>query len=136
VLPFSNLSPDPETNFLGYSLADAVAGKLGGLRLPQLIPLSTVHRPTNQTPDPQQAAAQLNADLFVHGSYLREDGRLRLTVILTEMPARHALWQETFDLRYGKLMTVHEQVAERVVAALHPRLTGAPSRPLAANSAE
>jgi DNA-binding winged helix-turn-helix (wHTH) protein/TolB-like protein len=135
VLPLSNLRPDPETNFLGYSLADAVAGKLGSLRTPQIIPLSTVYRPTNQTPDPQQAAAQLSADLLVHGSYLMEDDRLRVTAVLTEMPARHALWQETLDLRYDKLMTVHEQVARRVVTALNVRLTDAESRRLAADAA-
>jgi DNA-binding winged helix-turn-helix (wHTH) protein/TolB-like protein len=128
VLPFINLKPDPETDFLGYSLADAVAGKLGELRTPQLIPLSTVSRPAGQTPDPQQAAAQLNADLLVHGSYLKEDDRLRVTFTLIEMPARHALWPETFDLPYDKLMKVHEQVALRVVTALCVRLTDGPRR--------
>ena len=125
VLPFVNQKPDPETNFLGYALANVIAAKLSSVRTPGLMPISTVYRPTNQTPDPQQASEQLNVDLLLHGTYLREDGNLRVTASLIEIPSRHEVWQDTFDLKDDKLMLLQEQVARRVIVALHLNLTDA-----------
>ncbi|MFN7929652.1 MAG: winged helix-turn-helix domain-containing protein [Blastocatellia bacterium] len=123
VLPFANQKPDVETNFLGYALANVIAAKLSSVHTPQLLPLSTVYRPTNQTPDPQLASGQLNVDLLLHGTYLREDGKLRITAILSEIPSRHVVWQETFDLADEKLMQLQEDVARQICTALQLTLS-------------
>lgn len=123
VLPFANQKPDPETNFLGYALANVIAAKLSSVHTPQLSPLSTVYRPTNQTPDPQLASGQLMVDLLLHGTYLKEDDTLRVTAILTEIPSRRVVWQETFDLPDDKLMRLQEDVARQVCTALQLKLS-------------
>jgi eukaryotic-like serine/threonine-protein kinase len=62
VLPFHNLREDPQTDFLGFSLADAVITKLAYISALTVRPSSSVERYRNQTIDPQKVAADLNGN--------------------------------------------------------------------------
>lgn len=135
VLPLNNLKPDLQTDYLSYALSEAIMTKLGSVRLPDLMLVSTVYHPSNQTPDPHQAAAQLQTDLLLAGNYLKQGDGLQITVRLIETASRQVQWQETFDIREEPLPQVLDQAARRVMTALGARLTAAQARLLEADLA-
>jgi serine/threonine-protein kinase len=75
VLPFRNIRPDPSTDFLGFSLADAVIAKLGSIRSLSVRPSSVVERYRNQEIDPKVAARSLQVDTLLTGTYISEAGQ-------------------------------------------------------------
>ncbi|MBX7222890.1 MAG: protein kinase [Blastocatellia bacterium] len=123
ILPFHNLKPDPETNFLGFSLADAVITKLGYVRELTVRPSSAVDRYRNQMADPQKVGTELSVNTVLTGSYLKDGNDLRITAQLVDVEKNSILWRDTLDLKYEKLLTVQDRVAEEIVKGLKLNLS-------------
>ena len=79
VLPFSNLKPEAETDFISYSLADAVIARLGGVGTISVRPSLSVRKYTERAIDLKQVAAALKVDTLLTGKLF--EGRRE--------PARH-----------------------------------------------
>ena len=77
ILPFRNLKQDPQTDFLGFSLADAVITKLGYIRALTVRPSSSVDKYRNQTIDPQKVATDLNVDTLLTGTFIKDGDDLK-----------------------------------------------------------
>ncbi len=123
VLPFINLKPDAETDFLSFSLADAIIARLGTIRALDVRAASTVYKYRNQMPALRQAAAELNVSLIITGSYLKEGSLLRVTPQMLDVGTNETLYQESFEIQYDRLTAVQERVAGQVVSALHVSLS-------------
>jgi serine/threonine protein kinase/Tfp pilus assembly protein PilF len=123
ILPFRNIKPDPATDFLGFSLADAVITKLGYISSVTVIPSSAIEEYRNRTIDPRQAAAALSVDTLLMGSYVKDGNDLRITAQLIDVKPLKILWRDTIDLAYGKLLTVDDRVAEKIISGLELTLT-------------
>ena len=123
VLPFQNLRTDPQTDFLGFSLADAITTKLGLVKELIVRPSSSVDKFRNQSASPQTAAGELHVDTLLTGTYLRDGDDLRITAQLIDVKPDKILWQDTIDLKYDRLLTVQDTVAERVLNGLEVRLS-------------
>lgn len=131
ILPFRNLKPDPETDFLGFSLADAVITKLGYVQNLVVRPSSYVEKYRNQVIDPQQTARELNVDTLLTGSFLCDGKDLRITVQLVDVTSNTSLWQDTIDVKYERLLTVQDLVAQQLISELRLQLTPGESERLA-----
>jgi serine/threonine protein kinase/tetratricopeptide (TPR) repeat protein len=127
VLPFLSIRPDPATEFLGFSLADAVITKLGYVSALTVRPSSAIEKYRNRTIDPRQAGAALNVDSLLTGSYVKEGNDLRITVQLIDVKLLNILWRDTIDIRYSNLLTVDDSVAEKIISGLELGLTPAES---------
>lgn len=125
VLPLVNLQPDVETDFLGYSLADALNAKLSQIHLFETRPTSVVSKYRDRTTDLARVAAELNVKLLVTGRYRKEGEELRVHAELVEAPQMRTLFEDEFVARYEQLSTLHEQVARRLISELNLNLTGA-----------
>ncbi|MBV8672658.1 MAG: winged helix-turn-helix domain-containing protein [Acidobacteriaceae bacterium] len=125
VLPFQNLQQDPNTDFLGYSLADAVITKLGYVSELSVRPSYAVQKYRSQVIDIPKAAADLNVDTLLTGTYLRDDDELRIACQLIDVKTENLLWKGSFDLKYDKLLSVQDTVASQVIEGL--QLTLSPS---------
>jgi TolB-like protein len=123
ILPFRNLRPDPETDFLGFSLADAVITKFGYISSITIRPSSAVYRFRNQVIDPAHAGAELNVDALLAGSYLKDGDVLRINTQLIDVKQDRVLWQNSMDLRYEKLFTVQDRVARQIISGLELNLS-------------
>jgi TolB-like protein/Flp pilus assembly protein TadD len=123
ILPFQNLKPDPATDFLGFSLADAVITKLGYVRALTLRPSSAVDKYRNRTIDPQRVAAELKVDTLLTGSFVKDGDDLRITTQLIDAMADKILWQDTIDLKYDKLLTVQDRVSQQIIKGLELNLS-------------
>ncbi len=122
VLPFRNLRPDPNTDFLGFSLADEVIAKLGYVKALTVRPASAINRYRDGPTDLRKAAASLNAGMLLTGTYLKDGDDLRITARLIGFHPDAVLWQNTLNVKYDKLLTVQDRVAKMIIQGLALRL--------------
>lgn len=123
ILPFRNVRPDPSTDFLGFSLADAVITKLGYVDAFTVRPSSAIEKYRNQAIDPQKVAAELKVDTLLTGSFIKEGSELRINAQLIDVKGNQMLWQDTIDLKYDKLLTVQDRVAQSLIRGLELKLS-------------
>jgi TolB-like protein len=127
VLPFRILRPDPETDFLAFSLADAIATSL--TRFGSLIVRSSAvaARFGSEAPDLKAVAAEADVDRVVLGTVLRSGDQLRTTSQLVEAPSGTLLTSLEILSSLGDLFRLQDNIARRVVGALSIPLSGAAS---------
>lgn len=123
ILPFQNLRPDPDSDFLGFSLADAVITKLDYVQSLTVRPSTAVQKYRNQVIDIPKVAADLNVDTLLTGTFIREGDELRITYQLIEAKTDKILGRGTIDLRYEKLLTVQDNVAQQIIKELAIKLS-------------
>jgi len=86
VLPFRVLRPDPETDFLAFSLPDAIATSLSGIGSLIVRSSTTAARFAAEAPDLKALAAEADVDRVVIGTLLRSGDQLRAVAQLVEAP--------------------------------------------------
>ncbi len=123
VLPFQNLQDDANTDFLGFSLADAIITKLGYVSELNVRPSYSIQRYKKQPIDIPKVAADLNVNTLLVGTFLREGDNLRIACQLIDIPTENLLWKGAFDLKYDKLLTVQDQVAQQIIRGLELTLS-------------
>ena len=126
VLPFRVLRPDPETDFLAFSLPDAIATSLSGIGSLVVRSSVTAARFVGETPDLRVLAAEADVDRVVTGTLLRSGDQLRAAVQLVEAPAGTLLTSHTVQASLGDLFRLQDDIARRVVEALALPLGGVP----------
>src|SRR6185369_9857208 len=112
ILPFRNLKQDEASDFLGFSLADAVITKLGYVKTLTVRPSSAVEKYRNRMIDIGQVGAELKVDTLLAGNFIREGDDIRITSQLIGVKDQNILWKGTFDLKYDKLLAVQDHVAQ------------------------
>src|SRR5205814_10030232 len=127
VLPFRVLRPDPETDFLAFSLPDAIATSLSGIGSLVLRSSAVAARFTGEAPDLKALAADADVDRVVMGTLLRSGDQLRAAAQLVEAPGGTLLTSHTVQSSLGDLFQLQDDIARRVVEALPLPLTGAAS---------
>ncbi|HUG53435.1 MAG TPA: protein kinase [Vicinamibacteria bacterium] len=123
VLPFRNLSGDPQADFYEFSLADALITELAQVRSVVVRPSSYVAAYAGLTPDPQQVGEDLAVQAVLAGSFFRAPDRMRVTAQLVATATGEILWSDKVDVPAQDLITVQDRLAERVVAGLKVSLT-------------
>ena len=104
-------------------MADAVSNRLSHIRTLMVRPSSYVQKYGSQEVDPQLVARELNVDKLVTGSFLRDGDDLRVTAQLIDIKESKVLWDETIDVKYDKLLTMEDRVAEQIIKGLRLNLS-------------
>ena len=130
VLPFRLLRPDPELDFLGYSLADVIATSLSSLE--SLIVRSSLAavRFASDVPDLPAIARELDVDVVLTGTLLRAGDELRASVQLVEAPAGTLIWSDTSQAPVGDFFRLQDDLSRRIVESLALPLSGRERRAL------
>jgi serine/threonine protein kinase/tetratricopeptide (TPR) repeat protein len=126
VLPFRVLRPDPETDFLAFSLPDAIATSLSGIGSLVLRSSAVAARIAGETPDLKALAAEADVDRVVMGTLLRVGDQLRASAQLVEAPSGTLLTAHTVQSSLGDLFRLQDEIAGRVAEALALPLGGGP----------
>jgi serine/threonine protein kinase/tetratricopeptide (TPR) repeat protein len=130
VLPFRILRPDPETDFLAFSLPDAITTSLSGTGSLIVRSSAVAARFGGDVPDLKALATDANVDRVVIGTLLRSGDQLRAVTQLVEAPGGTVLTSHTVQTPLGDLFRLQDDIARRVVEALSLPLTGvAPHTP-------
>lgn len=118
ILPFRNLKQDTANDFLGFSLADAVISKLDYVSALTVRPSYAIEKYRNQLVDIKAAASDLNVDTLLTGTFIRDGNDLRIAAQLVDVKTEKILWRDAFDLKYDKLLTVQDSVAQQIIRGL------------------
>jgi serine/threonine protein kinase/tetratricopeptide (TPR) repeat protein len=124
VLPFRVLKPDPETDFLAFSLPDAITTSLSGTGSLVVRSSAVAARFAADAPDLKALATEANVDRVVMGTLLRSGDQLRAVAQLVEAPGGTVVTSHTVQAPLGDLFGMQDDIARRVVDALSLPLTG------------
>jgi serine/threonine protein kinase len=135
VLPFRLLKRDPDTDYLGLSLADALVSSLTGLE--SLVVRSSLKtaRYANTVPDLEAVARDLAVDVVLTGSMLRTQDQVRVSAELVSVPAGDIWWSQTTQVPLDAVIDLHDELARRVIASLPLTTQDRNYRPRAAGNA-
>lgn len=123
VLPFENLNHDPEQDFFGDAVADALTTELGSLSTLRVISRQTVlHLKGTQRTIPD-IGRELKADAIIEGSVWRAGNRIRITAQLIQVSPEQHLWAKTCDGDLADIVTLQGQVAQAIAGAVHLAVT-------------
>ncbi len=118
VLPLKVLRPDPETDFLSFSLADAVTSALSGLQSLVVRSSLAASRFAADAPDLKLIASDAEVDAVLVGTLLRAGDQLRVCSQLVEAPAATVLWSNTTQVPVGDLFRLQDELTSRIVESL------------------
>jgi len=130
VLPFVNLSADPDNEFLGDGIADDLLTALS--RVPELrVPGRTsCFAFKGRTDDLRKIGHALGVDTVLEGSVRRDSDRLRITVQLINVADGFHLWSERYDREMADVFAVQDEIAQAITTALMPKLAAERPAPL------
>ena len=124
VLPFRVLRPDPDIDFLAFSLPDAITTSLAGMGSLIVRSSATAARFAGEAPDIKALAVEADVDRVVMGTLLRSGDQLRAATQLVEAPEGTLLTSHTVQSPLGDLFRMQDDIARRVVEGLALPLTG------------
>ena len=123
ILPFKNLSSDPETEFYEFSLADAVITELARVRSLIVRPSSAIVKYQGKQMDPCDAGREMSVDSILTASFLRAGDRLRVTTQLLDVRTEEILWSEKIDADASDIIAVQDTMVQRIVEGLRLELS-------------
>ncbi len=124
ILPFQSLKADPGSEFLGFSLADAIITRLDYVSSLTVRPSSAVERyRTGGAIDIPKIAAELKVDTLLTGNYLRDGEDLRITSQLVDVRTQGLLWKDEYNLKFDRLLMLQDNVAREIVKGLRLSLS-------------
>src|SRR6266851_4230608 len=128
VLPFRMLRADPETDFLAFSLPDALATSLSGLKSLVVRSSLAASRFSGGAHDVKTIAAEADVDLIVTGTLLSAGDEIRVTAQLTDAASGTLLCSHSTQTSIGNVFRLQDELTECVVDALALRLTAPEQR--------
>lgn len=123
ILPLQNLRQDPDSDFLGFSLADSVITKLDYVSSIAVRPSSAVEKYRGKVIDIQSVGADLKVDTLLTGSFIRDGDNLRITYQLIDVKTEKILGRGTIDVKYDDLLRVQDDVAAQIITKLELNLS-------------
>jgi adenylate cyclase len=123
VLPFANLSGDPENEFFSDGVTEDIMARLAGIRGLRVISRTTAMTYKGSRRNLPQIAAELGAQAVVEGTVRRSADRVRVTAQLIAADRDEHLWAETYDRVLEDVFAVQSDVAENIARALRAELT-------------
>jgi serine/threonine protein kinase/tetratricopeptide (TPR) repeat protein len=123
VLPFRVLRPHEDTQFLAYSLPEAITVSLAGLENLAVRSSVVAARYSPEALDLQQLAREAEVDVVLTGALLTVGEQLRITTQLVEVPGGTLLWSHTAQATTRDLLELHDDLVRRVVDSVLPSLS-------------
>ncbi len=126
VMPFTNLSTDPDSDYFVDGLTAEVIRNLADIEGLQVRSQGSSFSLKGKPRDLARYQAQLGVNLILEASVLRVDDRLRATVQLVQIPDDVVLWSEPFDRRVDDVFAIQDEISTAIATRL--RLTLGRSR--------
>jgi TolB-like protein/cytochrome c-type biogenesis protein CcmH/NrfG len=124
VLPFENLTGDPEQEFLSDGMTQELISELGRLHPARMsvIGRSSVIRYKKSESPIDQIGRELGVGYILEGTCRREGVRVRISVELTQVRDQAPLWTETYERDMAGLLALQSDIARQVARALALKL--------------
>ena len=122
VLPFENMSGDPEQGYFSDGITEDIITELSKFRSLFVIARSSSFSFKGQSPEVKEVSRRLGVRYVVEGSVRRAGNRVRITAQLIDAVADAHLWAERYDRVLEDIFTVQDEVTEAIVAAIAPEI--------------
>jgi TolB-like protein/tetratricopeptide (TPR) repeat protein len=124
VLPFANLSHDPDNAYFAAGIQDEIITRLSKIGDLKVVSCTSTQRFKSAPDDVPAIAAQLKVANILEGSVQRTADAVRVNVQLIKGDTDTHLWADTFDRRLTDIFAVESEIAKTIAATLQAKLTG------------
>ena len=125
VLPFTNMSGDPDQEFFGDGLAEDVLTELSKFRWLFVTSRNSSFTFKGKTVDARQASRELGVRYVLEGSVRRAGMRVRVTGQLIDAATDSHIWAEHYDRDLADIFAVQDEITRAVAAAIGPAIVDA-----------
>jgi TolB-like protein len=122
VLPFANMSDDPEQAYFSDGITEDIITELSRWRMLAVRSRAASFRYRGVAMDVRQVARELDVRFIVEGSVRRMGDRVRITVQLIDAVGGNHVWAEKYDSALSELFSVQDEVVCRIVGTLVGRV--------------
>ncbi len=122
VLPFTNLSGDPEQEYFADGITDDIITALAKARWLFVTARNLSFAFKGKAIETEQVARRLGVRYILSGSVRRSGNHVRISAQLTEAEAGGSIWAERYDRDVGDILALQDQIAEEVAGAIEPEL--------------
>ena len=122
VLPFRNLSPDPENEYFTDGITEDVIAHLSKIRALKVISHTSVMQFKNRDQPLREIGSRLDVTTILEGSVRRAGDRVRIVAQLIDVATDQHLWAETYDRQLTDIFAIQTDVALQISAALKAEL--------------
>src|SRR5437762_12374894 len=123
ILPFKNVSNDPQSSFYEFSLADAVITELARVRSLVVRPSSESVKYQGAQVDPRQAGREMSVAAFLSAGFLRAGDRIRVTAQLVDVASGDLLWSDRIDADATDIISVQDTITQEICEGLRLELS-------------
>jgi len=128
VLPFSNLSGDPEQDYFADGVTESLTTDLSRISGSFVIARNSAFSYKGKSVDVRQVGRELNIRYVLEGSVQRNGNRLRVNVQLVDAGTAHHLWAERFEKPVADLFDMQDEIVSRLANTLNTELIEAEAR--------
>jgi TolB-like protein len=125
VLPFTNMSGDPEQEYFSDGISEDIITALSKLRWFFVIARNSSFIYKGKAVHMKQVAEDLGVGYVVEGSVRKAGDRVRITVQLNDVATGNNIWAERYDRALADVFAVQDEITEAIVAAIEPQLYAA-----------
>jgi len=118
VLPFDNLSSDPEQAFFADGLAEDLITRLSSWRAFPVIARNSSFQYRGGDIDLKRASAELGAQYIVEGSVRSAGGRIRVSAQLIDAGSGEHVWADTYDSEVADVFAAQDEISGKIAASL------------------
>ena len=122
VLPFHNLSGDPEQEYFSDGIAEDFITALSHIRSFFVIARNSSFSYKGQSPDIRTVVQELGVRYVLDGSVRKTSNRVRITVQLIDGGTGNNIWAEHFDRELSDIFAVQDEITRTVIGAIQPEL--------------
>ncbi|MGZ3411054.1 MAG: winged helix-turn-helix domain-containing tetratricopeptide repeat protein [Xanthobacteraceae bacterium] len=125
VLPFSNMSGDPEQEYFSDGISEDIITGLSKLRWFFVIARNSSFTYKGKAVHLKQVAEELGVRYVIEGSVRKGGDRVRITAQLNDVVTGSHIWAERYDRDIADVFAVQDEITEAIVAAIEPQLYAA-----------
>ena len=125
VLPFTNMSGDPEQEYFSDGISEDIITALSKLRWFFVIARNSSFTYKGKSVHMKQVAEELGVGYVVEGSVRKGGDRVRITAQLNDVTTGSHIWAERYDRDIADVFAVQDEITEAIVAAIEPQIYAA-----------
>jgi TolB-like protein/Tfp pilus assembly protein PilF/tRNA A-37 threonylcarbamoyl transferase component Bud32 len=124
VLPFANMSADPEQEYFCDGLAEELINALTQIKDLKVIARTSAFSFRGKDIDIRDIGRKLDVGTILEGSVRKAGNRLRITAQLIDISGGHHIWSERYDRELDDVFAIQDEITLAIVDKLKPRLLG------------
>jgi adenylate cyclase len=122
VLPFANMSGDPEQEYFSDGVSEDIITALSRIRWFFVIARNTTFAYKGASPDIRQVATELGVAYVLEGSVRKSGNRVRITAQLIDGATGNHVWAKRYDRDLADIFDLQDEITETIVGAIEPEM--------------